>query len=167
MEPLFGTVAKIFVNVRQIFMKYLCVFQMEDVSKLQTFDSDEHPSKSKKKDLSASKKKSTDNNLEKVKEREKGEKRTKRRKASDSSKKLKKEDLLEGKSTSRNSSATPDSEPRQDQSDSPITDDVFEGSNSSFESNEILSMSSLLKSVLDRKKKVSFNLIVYQCYEAN
>ncbi|XP_034254299.1 uncharacterized protein LOC117653053 isoform X2 [Thrips palmi] len=125
---------------------------MNDVSKSQALESDNYQTKSKKNSVSNSKKRLEDDDLEKVKD--KGEKRTKRRKASDSTKKLKKEDLVEGKSASRNSSATPDSEPRQDQSDSPITDDVFEGSNSSLESNEVLSMGSLLKSVLDRKKKL-------------
>lgn len=125
---------------------------MDEVSKPQGLKPEEHSMKPKKNSMS--KKKIADDDIEKVKEREKGEKRAKRRKASDSTKKLKKEDLVEGKSTSRHSSATPDSEPRLDQSDSPIADDVFEGSNSSLESSEVLSMGSLLKSVLDHKKKL-------------
>lgn len=116
--------------------------------------SDELSSKPKRMPSSGSRKKSVDEDSNKMKEKENGEKRSKRRKGSDAAKKLKKDDFGDAKSAnpSRHSSPTPESEPRQDQSDSPITDDVFEGSNSSQESSEMLSMSSLLKSVLDRKK---------------
>lgn len=112
--------------------------------------------KQKKICLSNSRKKSIDEESTSMKEKGKGEKRAKKRKTSDSSKKIKKEECVETKSalSGRHSSTTPDSELRQDQSDSPMTDDVFEGSNSSQESNEMLSMSFLLKSVLDTKKKL-------------
>ncbi|XP_026281023.1 uncharacterized protein LOC113208294 [Frankliniella occidentalis] len=114
---------------------------------------DESTSKSRKSVTNSRKKSLTDDG---TRTKDKGEKRTKKRKGSDSNKKPKKEDGGDAKVTNLNrlSSDTPDSELRLDQSDSPITDDVFEGSNSSQESNELLSMSSLLKSVLDRKKKL-------------
>lgn len=138
---------------------------MEDMycSHTVTTKSDGHRSKSKKQSLTNSKKNNLLSEMKSESQKsedlpDRGAKRPKRRKTSDSFKKLRKEDLSDAKSnnTRRHSSATPDSEPRQEQSESPITDDVFEGSNSSQESIEMLSMSSLLKSVLDRKKKVGF-----------
>ncbi|KAK3912782.1 ATP-dependent RNA helicase DBP7 [Frankliniella fusca] len=114
---------------------------------------DELTHKSRK--ISSSRKKSLVDETSSLKE--KGEKRTKKRKGSDSLKKHKKDENLDAKiNLSRFSSDTPDSELRLDQSDSPVTDDVFEGSNSSQESNELLTMSALLKSVLDQKKRLLF-----------
>lgn len=121
--------------------------------------SDKPQMRAKKTSVSNLRKRSTDEEPARSKDKAKGaEKRTKKRRASDTSKKTKKEDSGDARNFAvvRHSSGTPESEPRLDHSDSPITDDVFEGSNSSQESTETLSMSSLLKSVLDQKKKVIF-----------
>lgn len=122
--------------------------------------SEKTPIRAKKTSVVNLRKRSMDEEPGRSKDKTKGaEKRTnKKRRASDTSKKTKKEDSGDGRNfaLTRHSSGTPESEPRLDHSDSPITDDVFEGSNSSQESTETLSMSSLLKSVLDHKKKVIF-----------